>query len=148
MSLDDDLRNFSRIQIFAVLEPEAQRLLAFSCETKLLRSGDVLFCAGEQSDGGYVVLNGSISLGSEREVHKQTVRPVALIGEIAIISQTERIATATVREPTEVFKVSRMLFHRVLKEYPQSAFRVRELIASRLRGISDQLEAARTTMLK
>ena len=145
MSLEQDLRNLSIVPLFAELEPEARRLLAFSAETRILRAGDVVFLKGEPSDGGYVVLSGSIalSLGNFGDRKEKVVLPFTLIGEIALISQTERTVTATAREPSAVLKISRSLFHRILKEFPESAVRIRGAIATRLRDFSIELEDSR-----
>ena len=134
MSLGDDIRNLSRIPLFGELEPEALRLIAFAAETRILRAGDILFRRGEESDGGYIVLTGSVALDTvgDGSPAPQIVGPNTLIGEIALISQTERPVTAIAREPTTVLKVPRTLFHRMLKEFPASAHRLRAAIQARL----------------
>lgn len=145
MSLSDDIRNLNRIPLFSELEPEALRLIAFAGETRILRAGDVLFHRGEASDGGYIVLTGSIALDAAGDGSPaiQIVGPNTLIGEIALISQTERPATALAREPSTVLKVSRTLFHRVLKEFPLSAQRLRAVIQTRLVNFTRELEEVR-----
>jgi len=145
MSLSDDIRNLSRIPLFAELEPEALRLIAFAGETRILRAGDVLFHRGEASNCGYIVLTGSIALDAAGDGSPavQIVGPNALIGEIALISQTERPATALAREPSTVLKVSRSLFHRVLKEFPVSANHLRTAIQARLVDFTQELEELR-----
>ena len=147
MSLEQDLRKLSQAPLLGELEAEARRILSFSGETRNLRTGEVLFQKGEPSDGGFVVFSGSVSLdpGSAADGELHVIYPYALIGEIALISQTERTFTARACEPTVVMKISRHLFHRVLKEFPQSAVRLRELIATRLAEYSIYLEGARTT---
>ena len=47
--------------------------------------------------------------------------PGTLIGEMALISETMNAATAVATENTEVLKISRALFHRMLNEYPERA---------------------------
>jgi CRP-like cAMP-binding protein len=145
MSLDDDVRNLALIPIFADLEPEALRLIAFSGEMRILRAGDVLFRRGEASDGGYVILTGSIALDryDDGGPAAQIVGQHALVGEIALISQTERPATAIARETSTVLKVPRTLFHRVLKEFPRSAAGLRSKISARLIHFTADLEEAR-----
>jgi CRP-like cAMP-binding protein len=145
MSLEQDLRNLSKVPIMQVLEEDARRLLAFSGEAKVLRAGDILFSTGEPSDGGYVLTRGSVSLsrGDESSSKSRVILPVSLIGEIALISETTRMATATAREPSAVMKISRSLFHRILHEYPQSAEHLREIISKRLRNFSLELERTR-----
>jgi CRP-like cAMP-binding protein len=146
MSLGDDIRNLSLIPIFGELEPEALRLIAFAGETRILRAGDILFRRGEESDGGYIVLTGSIALDPTGEggPARQIVGPNTLVGEIALISQTERPVTAIAREPSTVLKVSRLLFHRMLKEFPASAQRLRLSIQTRLAAFTQELEEMRS----
>jgi CRP-like cAMP-binding protein len=142
VSLDDDIRNLGRIPFFSELEVEAQRLIAFAAEMKILRAGDVLFRRGEKSDCGFIVQSGSIALdGSDNgSPAKQIVAANGLIGEIALLTETERPATAVAREPTTVLRVPRALFHRVLREFPVSAQRLRRSLAGRLTEFVGELE--------
>ncbi len=141
MALDDDIRRLSRISILGAMEKDALRLLAFGAETKILRAGDVLFRRGDKSDAGYIVLTGAIALDDKGDGSppSHVVRTDALIGETALLVDTERPATAMAREPSTVLKISRHLFHRVLGEYPQSAARVRAAMAEELRSLVREL---------
>ena len=114
----------------AELGPEALRLIAFSAETRIFRAGDVMFRRGEPSDGGFLVLVGSVAL--EGPGADQILGPGALIGQHTLISTLPRPATATAREPTTVLKITRRLFHRVLGEFPEGAERLRAHVARRL----------------
>ena len=142
MALDDDIRNLSRIPIFAELEIEAQRLIAFAAEMRILRAGDVLFRRGDKSDGGFIVQSGSIALdpSDSGSPSPKIVGANGLIGETALLTETERPATAIAREPTTVLRVPRALFHRVLREFPASAQRLRRSLAGRLREFVGDLE--------
>jgi CRP-like cAMP-binding protein len=136
MALDDDVREMAQLPIFQELEPEALRLIAFSAETRILRMGDVLFTKGETSDGGFVVLSGSFEVESGSSLGAQIVQAHSLIGEMALLTATERPATMVAREPSTVLVIRRSIFHRVLKEYPHSALRMRNSIESRLANFS------------
>jgi CRP-like cAMP-binding protein len=149
MALEDDIGKLSRNATFAALEPEALRLIAFSAETRILRAGDILFRRDEPSNGGFVVLSGSIALDAS-DLGASTariVRPPALIGEIAMLTQTLRPATAIAREPSSVLRISRQLLHRVLNEYPGSAERLRRSLAARLSQFTRELDALRHGVL-
>jgi CRP-like cAMP-binding protein len=135
MSLDEDLRNLSRIPVFATLETDARRLIAFTGESRILRPGDVLFHKGDPGDGGFVVQSGCIALTHAEQATDspmELIHPYTLIGEIALISDIERPVTAYATMPTTVLKISRPLFHRVLKEHPISAARLRAFLEKRL----------------
>ena len=146
MALQDDVRTLASLPAFRDLDPEAVRLIAFSAETRILRAGDVLFRRGEASDGGYVVLSGLVGL--EAAPGRETlVRSPALRGEMALVAETLRPVTAVAREPASVLKVPRMLYRRVLAEYPESAARVRAGAAARLFAMRGELESLRRAMV-
>lgn len=141
MALDDDIGNLRRIPLFEDFETEALRLLAFGAETKLMRVGDALFHRGDPSDCGFILTNGSIALEKHDDARpaEKIVRPFALLGETALITQTTRPITAIAREPATVLKITRALFHRILEEYPTTAARVHRRLAARLDEFAREL---------
>jgi len=120
------------------------RLIAFGAETRILRAGDILFRRGDKSDAGFILLRGSISLQEHDDgsMPAQIVEPDSLIGEVALLVETERPATAIARGASTVLKISRALFHRVLREYPQSAVRVKAVMADELKTFLHALAAS------
>ncbi len=51
---------------------------------------------------------------------------------MALLIDTERPVTATVKEAGQLLKISRGVFRRVLEEYPEAADALRDLIARRM----------------
>ena len=145
MALQDDIRNLSRLPAFRDIEPDALRLVALSAETRILRAGDVLFRQGDPSDGGYIVLSGKIALTSGQHP-AVVVGPPILLGAAALLTETQRPATAQARQPSSVLKVPRELYRRVLTEYPDSAVRVRHDIAARLLALQDDYDDLRVRL--
>lgn len=145
MGLEDDIARLAQIPTFAPLEQDALRLLAFSAETKVLRAGDVLFRRDDPSNGGFVLLTGSIALDASDTGAgtARIVRAPSLIGEAALLTQTTRPATAIAREPSSLLRISRQLFHRVLGEYPRSADDLRRSLGARLRQFTSELAMVR-----
>ncbi len=144
MSFESDLREIARIPFFAALEFEARRLLAFSAETRILRSREVLFVKGEISDCGYLLLNGSLEIDGQRAIDgTQVLNPPVLIGEMALLTETVRPATLIARTPATVLRISRALFARILKEHPRSAIQTRALIEDRLVAFKQDIAQAR-----
>jgi CRP-like cAMP-binding protein len=142
MALEDDIRDMARLPIFQEIEADALRLLAFSAETKIFRKGDVLFRRGDMSDAGFLVLSGSFQIDSpsQREGGEFVIPSYSLIGEMALLTATERPATVIAREPSTVLKITRAVFHRVLKEHPKSAIRIRASLEARLARFSSETE--------
>ena len=142
MSVENDIRNLSQIPIFGVLEDDARRLIAFSAETRILRASDILFRRGDRSDCGYVLTTGVIALDAldNGTAATQISTPFTLIGELALISETERPVTAVARQPSTVLKIPRTLFHRVLRDYPASALNMRAMMGMRLEILMRELD--------
>jgi CRP-like cAMP-binding protein len=136
MALNDDVYNLARNSAFAEFEPEALRLLAFSAETRILRADDVLFRRGETADAGFVVLSGAIALVGKDDggAAERVLGPQSLVGELALITETQHAVTAVARELSSVLKISRVLFHRVLQEFPDSAEKMRGKIEKNLQN--------------
>ncbi len=139
MAVQDDLRVLSSLAAFGDLEPDALRLVAFSAETRILRVGDILFRAGEKSDGGYILLSGELELETVAGA-TVVVTPPTLLGEAALLTTTLRPATAKARAPSSVLAVSRDLYRRVLSEYPESAKRMHGAITMRLKAMEQRFE--------
>ena len=141
MSLDADVQRLSRVALFAELPPEAQRLMAFSSETLTLAAGEILFGHGQASDCAYLVLSGAIAF--EDGAKGYAAGPGCLVGETALLAATERPATARAAQASSVLKISRVLFHRVMREFPDAAVRLHQRQAARLAGFTRELEAVR-----
>ena len=62
MALAQDIALLRQVPLFARLEPEALRLIAFSAEARVYRAGDVVFRKGDRSDGAYLVTGGAVAL--------------------------------------------------------------------------------------
>src|SRR5262249_2141935 len=144
-----DIALLSRVPVLASMGREALRLLAFAAETRQLRAGDILFRKGDTSDSGYVVAMGAVAMmDDEAESAEAIVGPGSLIGEMALISQTNRPATAMAREPTTVLRISRPMFRRTLEEYPQVAQRLAINLRDRVQGLSKDIAGIKDTLRK
>ena len=143
MALDDDIRVFTQIPLFRLLEKEAVRLLAFSAETKLLRAGDVLVRAPAPLDCGNLLIKGALAIFDNPDQignARQVVRAPALVGELSMITPTDFSGSIVAREPSTILRIPRAVFHRVLAEYPRSAQIVREALLERLKAMSREME--------
>lgn len=139
MALDDDIALLARVPLFASLGNEPLRLLAFSAETRFLRAGDVLFKEGQAADAGYVIADGRVVLSNDGGLTEHVAGPGHLIGEIALIIETLRPATATARDPCTVLRVPRPLFRRVLNEFPEAAQRIHDDFREKMRATTADL---------
>ena len=150
MSLEDDIDFFKQVPTFAVLGPQALRVLAIGAETRHLANGAVLFYAGELADGGYVVQDGALLLepNSPREGRQFTAGPGTLIGELALLTDMVCPATAIAKEPTVVVRISRSLFRKMLEGYPAAAQKIRDMVAERVDTYTRELGGVKQALEK
>ena len=72
-----------------------------------------------------------------------TIRPVgpgAMLGEMALIAQTTRLTGAMAEEETEVIRISRAIFRRILEEYPEAAASLHAHISKNLLQLIADIE--------
>ncbi len=143
MSIEDDIAFFERVPTLRLLGRTALRILAIGAESRYVHDGEALFGVGDAADCGYVVQEGSflLSANSSGRTEEIVAGPGTLLGELALLTETSRPATATAREPSTVIRVSRSLFLKMLEGYPDIAQKLHEQIAARaaqsLQEISD-----------
>jgi CRP-like cAMP-binding protein len=132
MAIDDDIAFLERVPTLGLLGRAALRILAIGAETRHVHGGEVLFNAGDEAEGGFVVQAGRFQLSSSEDGKDVTVGPCTLLGEVALFAETKRPATAKALEPATVLIIPRPLFIRMLDSFPDAARKLRETLAGRL----------------
>jgi CRP-like cAMP-binding protein len=145
LPLEDDIAFLEAVPTLALLGRSALRILAIGTETKKIASGAVLFYAGDLADCGYVVQEGSFMLEDDRPgKHEEThIGPGALLGDLALVTDTVRTETATAQEPSIVVRIPRSLFLKMLEGYPEAARSLRDAMAERLEAWTRDLSAVK-----
>ena len=148
MALDEDMALLARQPLLSLMDRDALRLLAFAAESRILRAGDVLFRAGEPSDGAVLVVSGAVALTiqDDGKPASEIVGAGALIGELALFTSVPRQVTAIAREPTQVMRLPRSVMRRVLGESPDSAEAIAAAIGARLQGFVGELAAVQDAL--
>jgi CRP-like cAMP-binding protein len=134
MSLEDDIALLEAVPTLAVLGRPALRILAIGAETRNIPSGAVLYYAGDLADAGYLVQQGSFLLEPDRPRKGAEIiaEPGALLGELALVTDTVHTATATAQQSSVVIRITRTLFLKMLEGYPEAARKLRDSMAQRL----------------
>ena len=133
MTIEDDIAFFERVPTLGLLGRDALRILAIGAESRYVHGGEVLFQVGDEADAGFVIQEGSFSLATGRAEDDEplVVGRGTLIGELALITETKRPATATALEPSTVLRIPRGLFLKMLDGYPTAAEKLRDILATR-----------------
>jgi CRP-like cAMP-binding protein len=151
VTIEDDIAFFERVPTLNLLGRPALRILAIGAESRFVRGGEVLFYGGDQADSAYVIQEGSFSLqphGAEGEAGEITATRGALLGELAMITPTRRLATAVALEPSTVIRITRGLFLKMLEGYPETARKLRDALAARTSQWTREMENVRAGLEK
>lgn len=140
MALSDDIALLAALPAFAGFEQSALRRLALSAQTRPVRAGDVLYRQGEPAEGGFVIVNGEVALLDTAGHVRERAGAGCLLGELALVIETDWQATAVVEDDGAVLRLSRALIGRVLEEFPLSAAALQQAIAVQLRQLAMELE--------
>ena len=107
----------------------------FGVPLRRFKSGDVVFKAGEDGDTMILVLEGRIEI----KVGDQIVETLGLhgiAGEMALIDNAPRSATAVAATGCEVAIIGRDTFLELVREVPSFALYVMQIMALRIRRMN------------
>jgi CRP-like cAMP-binding protein len=143
MSLDRDIDVLGRIPFFAGFSGEHLKLIAFSAENRSLPEKLLLFDEGQLLHSAYVVLSGLLS--AERraggKVMRREIGPGVILGGRALILDTRAREAVRVEERAGVLQIRKVMFRRLLQEYPQIGFALRAQFARNVLGMAAELNA-------
>jgi CRP-like cAMP-binding protein len=151
VTIEDDIAFFERVPTLSLLGRAALRILAIGAESRFVHAGEVLFYAGDAADSAYVIQEGSFALlphRAEGEAEEIVAGRGTLLGELAMITPTKRLATATALEPTTVIRISRGLFLKMLEGYPETAQKLRDAMAARTDQWTREMDNVRANLEK
>ena len=135
MSVRADAERFRRIPLFAECDETHLQLLAFTSERMTFAAGDAIVRAGEHGEAGYLIISGTGEVWTARDKGRDTVTtigPGAFIGELTMIAGLAYPANITATANVTATRVSRVVFGRVVAEFPEFGVRVHRELARRL----------------
>jgi CRP-like cAMP-binding protein/thioredoxin reductase/Fe-S-cluster-containing hydrogenase component 2 len=124
-------------------DEELDALIADGVGVKTYGGGEVLFKEGEAPDGLYLIRRGSVTISrviGGREVVLSYLSAGNYVGEMALLSQSPRMATVKAAVTTEALVLNADTFQRVLARNPKWREEMEKLFLERLR-INAAMEA-------
>ena len=147
MSLEQEVELIRQFPIFSKIQPAMQKLLCFSAERLTYDAGQVMFNAGDSADAAYVVIDGTVEISvptPSGPIIINTMTKNELLGEIAIVGDVPRTATAKATSRLETLKISKDMFVKVIRENPDAAIELIKILAARLANTTSQLTRTRS----
>ena len=131
--------------LFGSLTDEELRALASRCTERKLTREEVLFIAGEEARGLYVVVSGAVRAfragadGREQVIH--TERAGAILADVPVFDDGTYPATAVADEDSILLFIAKGDVRAVCLEHPTISLAALKMMAGRLRRHAELVEA-------
>ena len=129
---------------FCDLAPEALDQLCRYAKHSTLKRGATIFSKGDPGNSLFAVISGtvkiSISSVDGRNAILNLIGAGQIFGEMSVLDGQVRSADATANTNCEIFAIDRREFLPFMRSQPELAMKFIELLCTRLRWTSDQVE--------
>ncbi len=135
MSLNEEVELLRNIPLFANIEPSKLKLLAFTSERLTFRQGQDLCVQGDMGDAAFIIIDGDADVLVNTDDGPLVVAKMGkndVVGEISILTDVPRTATVRATSDVTVLRISKDLFMRLMREFPQMAVEIMRELARRL----------------
>lgn len=139
MMLKDEFNVLRGIPLFAGMEPSKLKLLAFASDRLNFEPGETIFLQGDVADSAHVILSGEVEAFHETvtgTVSLGTVGPQQVVGEVAILSNSPRLATVIAKTPVETLRITKDHFHKLLACCPGTMTEIIRVLGERMAKVS------------
>src|ERR1700730_18636375 len=130
--------------IFSDLDPEALDQLCRYAKHTTLKRGAAICSKGDPGNSLFAVVSGTVKISTSsadgRSAIFNLIGPGEIFGEVALLDGLARTADATAHTNCEIFVIDRRDFIPFVRSQPALAMKLIELLCTRLRWTSDQVE--------
>ena len=113
-------------------------MFATEVNPRACQSGETIFSAYDMGSEMYVVLEGEVEITIDSRV-VETLGPGEPFGEMALIDQAPRTATATAKTPCKLAVIPEKRFLFMVQQTPHFALQIMKVMADRLRKMNARL---------
>ena len=135
----------ARVPFFADLSRRDLKRLAVLCVPKQFEAGTEILKEGAVGLGLYLISDGRVEVFKTENERRRKLAVLGagdVLGEMALIDDKPRSASAVALERTSALLLSRDSFRTVVKKSPSVAWALVPELAGRLRDVEDRLMAA------
>lgn len=132
--MKDKLKN---VPLFADLPDQDLQDLSEAISMQELEKGEMLFEEGDHGDVMYLIDSGEIEIlktSAERQVLLNVLNAGDVVGEMALLDESPRMAGARAGEPTTLLAVKKATFDNLLDRSPSAARSMFDTVIERLRS--------------
>jgi CRP/FNR family transcriptional regulator, cyclic AMP receptor protein len=130
--------------LFCELTPPILERISAYIKRRSLPKGSTIFEKGDDGVGLIGVVSGSVKISvtsaDGRDIVLNIIRPGEVFGEIALLDGRARTANATAMSDCELIVIERREFIPFLRSEPDVTLKLMEILCSRLRKTSEQVQ--------
>jgi CRP-like cAMP-binding protein len=154
---DEDILNTLRlVPLFADMTAGELREFEKIIHRRTFKANETIFWEGEPGVGMYIIQHGTVSIikhvqGQERE-ELAALRDGEFFGELALLDETPRSATAIAKQPTQIIGLFRPDLFELLERKPRLGnkflFQLALIVGERLKNSNAEMQALRAQLDK
>jgi CRP-like cAMP-binding protein len=143
LPLTDILLFLKRIPLYDSMHLEQLRTVAAHLVERDVRPGEVIFREGEFSHELYLIVAGKVEIVQQRASGPLTLVTLAagdFFGDIALVGDRPRSASAMAVEPTVLLALSPEHFRQIVLEDPAMSFEIFRALSARIRRFDESMQ--------
>lgn len=153
---DDILNTLRLVPLFAEMHDSELREFEKIIHRRTFRANETIFWEGEPGVGMYIIRHGAVTIfkhapQNERE-ELAILRDGEFFGELALLDESPRSATAVAKEPSDIIGLFRPDLFALLERKPRLGnkflFQLALIVGERLKGTNAEIQALRAQLDK
>jgi HEAT repeat protein len=143
LPLTDILLLLNRIPLYSSLHLEQLRAVAAHLVAWSVQPGEVIFREGEFSHELYIIVAGKVEIVQQRAHGPLTLATLAVgdfFGDIALVGDRPRSASALAVEPAVLLALSPEHFRQIVLEDPAMSFEIFRALSARIRRFDEAMQ--------
>lgn len=134
-----------KVFLFSELNDEELRRVARLTHSHSFAKDTVLFRAGDLADSVYIIATGKVKIVISSPDGKEFILTILgagqVFGEMALLEESTRSATAITGTKSELLTLSRKDFNRLLESTPAISRKLLSILSSRLRRANSKMQS-------
>lgn len=135
--------SIEKIQIFKEFQEKDLEQIARITHIRTYPKGETIFVEGQMTDGIHMIKSGLVKVSKFHKDGSEKVLSILaegeIIGEMSLFGFDFRSATVEALEQTTMLVIQKRDFQLLIKEYPELAVKIIEILSNRLRNASHQV---------
>ncbi|MBX3066865.1 MAG: DUF1003 domain-containing protein [Anaerolineae bacterium] len=127
----------THIPLFALMDKQELEVLAENLEYRRFLAGQTIFADGDRGDSMFIVKSGEVEVflrdDDDQRVSLEFVQPNQIFGELALLDNEPRSASAIATRNTELFVVDRHDLQILVRSHPHAALDMLAMLGKRIR---------------